>query len=143
MILFNFFGVSNFLQVIHKATHWINTWSSLHHVEVRESLASGCNHMEMVARAMFNRFGCCNTPIFAPFLGFIWLYWVLVAFIWISSWLFQLLAMRCCELNYNPYLPHATKYFPKPCPYSDGKILIFLLKKISQYYSLTEQLPFP
>lgn len=52
-IVFNKVRISHFLQV----THWIRTWSLLQCVEARELLDSGCSHLEMVARAIFSRFG--------------------------------------------------------------------------------------
>nr|XP_045085612.1 uncharacterized protein LOC123494323 [Aegilops tauschii subsp. strangulata] len=45
------------LQVIFRATAWIRTWSLLTHMDSREPLVTGCNQWEMVARAIFNRFG--------------------------------------------------------------------------------------
>ena len=47
----------NFLQVIFRATAWIRTWSLLTAMDSREPLVNGCNQWEMVARAIFNRFG--------------------------------------------------------------------------------------
>uniref|UniRef100_A0A453JLH4 Reverse transcriptase zinc-binding domain-containing protein n=1 Tax=Aegilops tauschii subsp. strangulata TaxID=200361 RepID=A0A453JLH4_AEGTS len=46
-----------FLQVIFRATAWIRTWSLLTPMDSREPLVTGCNQWEMVARAIFNRFG--------------------------------------------------------------------------------------
>lgn len=44
-------------KVIYRATAWIRTWSLLTPMDSREPLVTGCNQWEMVARAIFNRFG--------------------------------------------------------------------------------------
>ncbi|KAM3299376.1 hypothetical protein ACQJBY_040732 [Aegilops geniculata] len=45
------------IEVIFRATAWIRTWSLLTPMDSREPLVTGCNQWEMVARAIFNRFG--------------------------------------------------------------------------------------
>jgi hypothetical protein len=56
-LIFNGTQFTNFLQVIYKATTWIRMWSSLTHADFRELLVIGCNRWEMVARAIYSRFG--------------------------------------------------------------------------------------
>ena len=56
-LIFNGTQFMNFLQVIYKATAWIRMWSSLTHADFRELLVIGCNRWEMVARAIYSRFG--------------------------------------------------------------------------------------
>ena len=56
-IIFNRQHNLTFLQVIFRATAWIRTWSLLTPMDSREPLVTGCNQWEMVARAIFNRFG--------------------------------------------------------------------------------------
>jgi hypothetical protein len=46
-----------FLQVISMATHWICMWSYLQQVEERDAMNSGCNHLETVARDLYNQCG--------------------------------------------------------------------------------------
>ena len=49
--------MTDFLQVIYRATTWICMWSSLTHANFREPLVIGCNRWETVAQAIFSRFG--------------------------------------------------------------------------------------
>ena len=56
-IIFNRKPMTNFLQVIFRATAWIRTWSLLTPTASREQLATGCNRWKMAARVFFNRFG--------------------------------------------------------------------------------------
>ena len=47
----------NFLQVIFRATASIRMWSSLQRGDAGGLMAFGCNPLEMVSHALFNRFG--------------------------------------------------------------------------------------
>jgi hypothetical protein len=47
----------SFLQVIPLVTHWIRTWSYLQQEEQQVAMDSECNHLEMVARDLFDRCG--------------------------------------------------------------------------------------
>ena len=55
--IFNKRSFPSFLQVIPLASHWIRTWSFLLPVEQRQAMISGSIHLEMVAHALYNRFG--------------------------------------------------------------------------------------
>ena len=61
-LVFNRTTNINFLQVIFRATALIRMWSLLTPTEARERLVTGSIRWEMVARAIFNRFGwwSCN-----------------------------------------------------------------------------------
>ena len=54
-IIFNNGNNCSFLQVISMAIHWIRTWSYLQPMEQRQALDFGCNHLEMVARAIYSQ----------------------------------------------------------------------------------------
>jgi hypothetical protein len=54
--IFNKPKAKSFLQVILIATHWLRTWSYLQPVEQRDAIDSGCNHLETVARNLFNQY---------------------------------------------------------------------------------------
>ena len=56
-IVFNRKNITNFLQVIFRASAWIRMWSLLSSVETRKHLNTGCNRWETVARDTYNRFG--------------------------------------------------------------------------------------
>ena len=55
--IFNQFSFPSFLQVIPLASHWIRTWSYLLPEEQRQDMDTGCTRLEMVAQALYNRFG--------------------------------------------------------------------------------------
>ena len=61
-LVFNRSTNVHFLQVIHRATALIRMWSLLTPMDARERLVTGSIRWEMVARAIFNRFGwrSCN-----------------------------------------------------------------------------------
>ena len=48
---------TSFLQVVSLVTHWIRTWSYLQPVEHRSAMDSGCNTLEMVAKALYSQCG--------------------------------------------------------------------------------------
>jgi hypothetical protein len=56
-LVFNKTGHANFLQVIHKTTYWIHTWSFLLPEGQRESMDSGCGRLETVARTIYSQAG--------------------------------------------------------------------------------------
>ena len=56
-IVFNKTGVVHFLQVVYKASYWINLWSLLLPLEQRALMDSGCTRLMTVVRAIFNRAG--------------------------------------------------------------------------------------
>jgi hypothetical protein len=56
-VVFNRSANPNFLQVIHRAASLIHLWSYLLPVEQREPLATGCNRLMAVVRAIFNQGG--------------------------------------------------------------------------------------
>ena len=56
-MIFNKQQFSTFLQVIFRATAWIRKWSLLTPMDFREPLITVCNQWQMVAWAIFNRFG--------------------------------------------------------------------------------------
>ena len=56
-VVFNRKNITNFLQVIFRASAWIRMWSLLSNAEAREHLGTGCNRWETVARDTYNRFG--------------------------------------------------------------------------------------
>jgi hypothetical protein len=55
--IFNKPKTLSFLQVIPMVTHWIRTWSYLQQEEQQAVMDSRCNHLETVARDLFNRCG--------------------------------------------------------------------------------------
>ena len=56
-VTFNRQTITNFLQVIFRASTWIRTWSLLSRADHREHMDIGCSRWEMVARDTYNRFG--------------------------------------------------------------------------------------
>ena len=56
-IIFNKTRAAHFLQVVHKATYWINIWSLLLPPDQRALMHSGCSWLMAVVRAIFNRSG--------------------------------------------------------------------------------------
>ena len=56
-VAFNRQTITNFLQVIFRASTWIHTWSLLCRVDHRAHVDIGCRRWEMVARDTYNRFG--------------------------------------------------------------------------------------
>jgi hypothetical protein len=52
-IIFNKHSGTNFLQVIRRATHWIQQWAFLLPLELREDMVTGCNRMLVVAQKFF------------------------------------------------------------------------------------------
>jgi hypothetical protein len=44
---------ANFLQVIRRAAHWIQQWTFLLPLELREDMVTGCNRMLVVAQDSF------------------------------------------------------------------------------------------
>ena len=56
-VAFNRQTITNFLQVIFRASTWIRTWSLLSHTDHRAHMAIGCNRWETVARDTYNRYG--------------------------------------------------------------------------------------
>ena len=56
-IVFNKTGVVHFLQVVYKASYWINLWSLLLPLEQRALMDSGCTRLMAVVRTIFNRGG--------------------------------------------------------------------------------------
>jgi two-component response regulator (ARR-B family) len=56
-VVFNRSANSNFLQVIQRVASLIYLWSYLLPVEQREPLATGCNRLMAVVRAIFNQGG--------------------------------------------------------------------------------------
>lgn len=60
-VAFNRQTLTNFLQVIFRASTWIRTWSLLSPADRREHMAFGCNRWETVARDTYNRFGWRST----------------------------------------------------------------------------------
>ena len=53
-VAFNKQNITNFLQVIFRASTWICTWSLLSHTDHRAHMAIGCNRWETVARDTYN-----------------------------------------------------------------------------------------
>jgi hypothetical protein len=53
----NLVGVSNLLQVIHMATHWIQLWSLLLPEDQRGLTVTGCSRLLTVAHDIFSRAG--------------------------------------------------------------------------------------
>jgi hypothetical protein len=53
-LIFNKQKSPSFLQVIPMVAHWIRTWSYLQQEEQRAEMDSRCNHLETVARDLFN-----------------------------------------------------------------------------------------
>ena len=53
--IFNNAKSTSFMQVIPLATHWIRMWSFLQPTEQRQALDFGCNHLEMIARAIYSQ----------------------------------------------------------------------------------------
>ena len=56
-VAFNRQTITNFLQVIFRASTWIRTWSLLSRADHRAHMDIGCSRWEMVARDTYNRFG--------------------------------------------------------------------------------------
>ena len=56
-VAFNRQNITNFLQVIFRASTCIRAWSMLSHTNHREHMAIGCNRWETVARDTYNRYG--------------------------------------------------------------------------------------
>jgi hypothetical protein len=53
-VIFNRAGHDQFLQVMHRATHWIHMWSYLLPEDQRQFLDIGCTPLMAVVRAIFN-----------------------------------------------------------------------------------------
>ena len=60
-IVFNKTSSFHYLQVIHKALYWIESWSFLLPVDQRGLMEAGCTRMITVVRAIFNRHGWLHT----------------------------------------------------------------------------------
>jgi hypothetical protein len=54
-VVFNNANNSNFLQVIHMATQWIQDWSLLLPVDQRDHMLTGCNRLLTVTRDFYNQ----------------------------------------------------------------------------------------
>jgi hypothetical protein len=52
-IIFNRQTGTNFLQVIRRATHWIQQWALLLPEDQRENMATGCNRLLTVTQDLF------------------------------------------------------------------------------------------
>ena len=57
-MVFNRKNHINLLRVIYRATTWIHTWLLFTPAEASEPLVIGSTRWEMVARDIYNRFGC-------------------------------------------------------------------------------------
>jgi hypothetical protein len=53
--IFNRAKQNSFMQVIPLAAHWIRTWSLIQSTNKQEAMASGCSHLESVARDIYNQ----------------------------------------------------------------------------------------
>ena len=60
-IVFNKLNSTHYLQVIHKACYWINTWSWLLSADQRGLMEDGCTRMLRVVRTIFFRAGWSHT----------------------------------------------------------------------------------
>ena len=56
-VVFNRANSEHFLQVIHRAAHWIHAWSCLLLVHQRGRLVTGCTRLLAVVRSIFNQGG--------------------------------------------------------------------------------------
>ena len=60
-LFFNKTGGGHFLQVVHRAIHWIHLWTYLLPEDQRGRLDSGCTRLMAVVRAIFNPAGWLHT----------------------------------------------------------------------------------
>jgi hypothetical protein len=56
-VIFNNAGISNFMQVIHMATFWMEEWPLLVPEDQRKLMFSGYNRLLMVTRDFYSRAG--------------------------------------------------------------------------------------
>ena len=54
-VIFNRSKKSNFLQVIHMVAHWVQLWAFLSPPDQRDTMATGCSHLLMVAHHIFSQ----------------------------------------------------------------------------------------
>ena len=55
IIVFNRKETFHVLQVIHMATHWIQLWVFLLHLDQRDLMVAGCARLLLVAQDFFSR----------------------------------------------------------------------------------------
>jgi hypothetical protein len=84
-VVFNRSANPNFLQVIHRAASLIHLWSYLLCVEQREPLATGCNRLMAVVRAIFNQGGWLQSRCFLIACSFF--RWLIFVATLIDPWL--------------------------------------------------------
>jgi hypothetical protein len=60
-VIFTQAGRAQFLQVIYKATHWINLWSLHLSEDQRGHMDIGCARLMVVVQAIFNQDGWLHT----------------------------------------------------------------------------------